>query len=384
MMKFIFLFIALFISFSLHCQRIRNVRNEIKGELMYISYDLEECPDSVKRSHILISYEQIYSSPKEGNNKGIIGNVTTAVGDINKYITCGKNKSVIWEYQKDIMNGRESQIELYPFIKQAEEEESISLLAKNRFSELKMGDKDKDFTPITEFRGRYLPPQTDVYVLSIGTASQLSHNIYAENDAALFAKYAEVNLSIARENVSLLLNPDSALFIQNIKRLALLAKAMQGKATFLIYFSGENIVEQDKMYLLLNDGGYALQEMYAELTQFPLNRVAIVLETDFSITKEEMIVPDKKRIKENLAVFCAASPEEENLPIMALEYNLFTYSFLKNIRDTYNNVAYREVFSKTKDFVSKKAIYLGEKSQMPIVYSSAKTGASWKSWNFLK
>lgn len=382
MTKSIFLFIALLFSFSVHCQRIRNVRHEIKGELMYITYDLEECPDTVKRSHIVFSYQQIFNE-QAGKSKGIIGNVTTAVGDINKYITCGKNKSIIWEYQKDIVNGRETQIELYPFIKQ-EENESLPLPPKNRFADLKTGDRDKDFTPITEFRGRYLPPQTDVYVLSIGTHSQQSHNIYAENDAAIFAKYAEVNLSIAKENVTLLLNPDSMLFSQNISRMALLAKAMQGKATFLIYFSGENIIVQDKMYLLLKDGGYALQEMYAALTQFPLNRVAIVLETDFSEAKEEMLVPDKKRIKENLAVFCAASPKEENLPIMALEYNLFTYSFLKNVRDTYDNVAYKEVFAKTKDFVSKKAIYLGEKSQTPIVYSSVKTAGSWKSWNFLK
>lgn len=382
MMKSIFLFIALLVSFSLHCQRIRNVKSEIKGALMYITYDLEGCADTVKTSNILFSYTQVFTD-KEDKTKEIIGNVNTAIGDINKYVTCGKNKSIVWEYQKDVVNGREGQIELYPFIKQAEEE-TLPLPPKNRFADLKMGDKDKDFTPITEFRGRYLPPQTDVYVLSIGTASQQSQNIYGENDAALFAKYAAVNLSIAKENVTLLLNPDSMLFSQNMNRMALLAKAMQGKATFLIYFSGENIVEQDKMYLLLRDGGYALQEIYTVLTQFPLNRVAIVLETDFSAAKEEMLVPDKKKIKENVAVFCAASPKEENLPIMALEYNLFTYSFLKNVRDTYNNVAYKEVFAKTKDFVEKKAVYLGEKSQTPIVYSSVKTGGTWKSWNFLK
>ncbi len=374
-MKSFLLLLSLVFTFSLCGQRIKNVRYETQGELMYIYYDLEGCAETEKEVEMEVSY-LLKERTEQGKLNERTGTVATALGDINKYVSCGKGKTIIWEYNKDILNKNYTEMELYPYIKQKTPEQ-VEI-------PIKTGAGDKDFGNIHDFIGRYLPPQKSVYVLSVGINSPNSPDVLAENDAKTFAKYAEINLSIAQENVMLLLNPDSATFSQNLKRLSLLAKAMKGKGSFILYFSGNKLVEGDKMYLLLADGGYELQGIYAQLALYPTRQTTVMLETDFSETTEKMLVPDKKKVSENLAVICAASPGEANLPVAVTGHHLFTYALLNAIRTTYKEVAYKEVLGKTKEFVEKKAASLAESSQKPVVYSAAKTGNAWRGWNFLE
>lgn len=348
---------------------------------MFISYDLVNCGDSLKEFNIEFSY-LLKANDEQGQIREVSGNIATAVGDLNKYISCGVNKSIIWEYQKDILNKNNYSIELYPYIKP----EAVSF-SNSKVNQPFMTSTEKDIpyenNDIENFRGRYLPSQKNVYVLVIAMNKLENKDLSAKKEAALFLKYAAENLCIEKENINLLENPDSATFVKNIKRFSALAKAMQGKGDFMLYFLGDNVVAQSKMYLSLADGAYALQEIYAQLTEYPLNHLTIILETDFTAAKAEMLIPNKNKVKENVTVFCAASPGEQNIRVSEQEYHLFTYFLLKSIRDTYGDVSYKEVFTKTKESVSKNAIHRAEKSQTPAIYTSTKTGLNWKSWKFL-
>ena len=219
---------------------------------------------------------------------------------------------------------------------------------------------------------------------------------FAINDGRTFTEYCSKTLGIPTSNIHFVTNATYNNIRYEINWLRNVIKAYNGKAKVIFYYAGHGIPdEQNKnAYLLPVDGygtdivtGYALSNLYKELSELPSQSVTVFLDACFSGTKREGDMLSSARgvaikVKQteptgNLVVFSAAQGDETAYPYKEKGHGMFTYYLLKKLQETKGNVTLEQLGDYIKDEVSKKSIVINGKPQTPTVIPAKSISTNW-------
>lgn len=221
---------------------------------------------------------------------------------------------------------------------------------------------------------------------------------YAVSDATTFYQYAIKMLGVPVENAVLLTNARAMDMHKAIDKLVLLAKSLNGKAELIFYYAGHGFPdEQTKEPNLIpvdvsgNDLRFAikLKDLYSKLSQYPAQRVTVILDACFSggarnqgliAARGVKVKPKDSELSGNLVVFAASSGDQSSLPYKEKKHGMFTYMMLKKIQETKGDVTYEELFNHLQEQVSVKSLLINSKEQTPQTNVSPTLGDAWKSW----
>lgn len=222
---------------------------------------------------------------------------------------------------------------------------------------------------------------------------------FAINDGRTFTEYCNKTLGIPTSNIHFVTNATYNNIRYEINWLRNVIKAYNGKAKVIFYYAGHGIPdEQNKnAYLLPVDGygtdivtGYALSNLYKELSELPSQSVTVFLDACFSGTKREGDMLSSARgvaikVKQteptgNLVVFSAAQGDETAYPYKEKRHGMFTYYLLKKLQETKGNVTLEQLGDYIKDEVSKKSIVINGKPQTPTVIPARTISTNWGNW----
>lgn len=222
---------------------------------------------------------------------------------------------------------------------------------------------------------------------------------FAINDGRTFTEYCNKTLGIPTSNIHFVTNATYNNIRYEINWLRNVIKAYNGKAKVIFYYAGHGIPdEQNKnAYLLPVDGygtdivtGYALSNLYKELSELPSQSVTIFLDACFSGTKREGDMLSSARgvaikVKQteptgNLVVFSAAQGDETAYPYKEKGHGMFTYYLLKKLQETKGNVTLEQLGDYIKDEVSKKSIVINGKPQTPTIIPAKSISTNWINW----
>lgn len=222
---------------------------------------------------------------------------------------------------------------------------------------------------------------------------------FAINDGRTFTEYCSKTLGIPTSNIHFVTNATYNNIRYEINWLRNVIKAYNGKAKVIFYYAGHGIPdEQNKnAYLLPVDGygtdvvtGYALSNLYKELSELPSQSVTVFLDACFSGTKREGDMLSSARgvaikVKQteptgNLVVFSATQGDETAYPYKEKGHGMFTYYLLKKLQETKGNVTLEQLGDYIKDEVSKKSIVINGKPQTPTVIPAKSISTNWVNW----
>lgn len=220
---------------------------------------------------------------------------------------------------------------------------------------------------------------------------------FAVNDAVTFQQYAIKTLGVPTENAVLLTNAKAMDMHKAVDKLALLAKSLNGKAELIFYYAGHGFPDENKEPYLIpvdvsgNDLKFAikLKDIYDKLTQFPSQRVTVILDACFSggarnqglvAARGVKVKPKEDALSGNLVVFAASGGDQSSLPYKEKKHGMFTYQLLKKIQETKGDVTYEELFNHLQEQVGVKSLLINSKEQTPQANISPTIGEQWKNW----
>lgn len=221
---------------------------------------------------------------------------------------------------------------------------------------------------------------------------------FAVNDAVTFEQYAIKTLGVPTENAVLLTNAKAMDMHKAIDKLALLAKSLNGKAELIFYYAGHGFPdEQTKEPYLIpvdvsgSDLRFAinLKDLYAKLSQYPTQRVTVILDACFSggarnqglvAARGVKVKPKESDLSGNLVVFAASSGDQSSLPYKEKKHGMFTYLLLKKLQETKGDITYEELFNHLQEQVGVKSLLINSKEQTPQANASPTLGDDWKGW----
>jgi uncharacterized caspase-like protein len=243
----------------------------------------------------------------------------------------------------------------------------------------------------------------DAYAIVIGIEKyrqKLPSADFAVNDAKTVAKYLTTTLGFRDENVVLLTDENAALgdFAKYIEQW--LANRIEKDGLVFVYYSGHGapnpstgdafLVPYDGDPAFINQTGFSLKRLYAALSKLPARHVVVALDSCFSgaggrsviaagtrplVTKVDNAPPSAR----NMAVLSAASGEQTSSTYHPQGHGLFTYFFLKSIKDAAQADAkdpldIRRLFSAIKPEVEKVARREYNNEQTPVLFSAEGQG----------
>lgn len=220
---------------------------------------------------------------------------------------------------------------------------------------------------------------------------------YAVNDAITFHQYTMKTLGVPTENAILLTNARAVDMHKAIEKLSLLAKSLNGKAEIIFYYAGHGFPDDNKEAFLIpvdisgNDLRFAinLKELYTKLTQYPTQRVTVILDACFSggarnqglvAARAVKVRPRTNDLNGNLVVLAASSGDQSSLPFKEKKHGIFTYFLLKKLQETKGDITYEELFNHLQEQVGVKSLLINSKEQTPQANVSPTLGEQWKTW----
>jgi len=252
-------------------------------------------------------------------------------------------------------------------------------------------------------------PSTNSYrfALIIGNEDYSSHQVdlknesnvdFARNDASAFKDYCINTLGLPEKNITFMLDATSGQISQGINKLKLLSKVSGGKSQLIVFYAGHGLPDEvtKEPYLIPVDvnganvtSGIKLQDVYANLTEFPAERVTIYLDACFTggarnagliESRGVKVRPKEGVLKGNIVVFSSSSGEQSSLPFADAKHGMFTYYLLKKLQETKGDVSYSELYDFLNERISIESILVNSKEQNPVVNTSRDVSETWKLW----
>lgn len=223
---------------------------------------------------------------------------------------------------------------------------------------------------------------------------------YARTDAQVFATYCEKTLGLPKDNITVVTDAISSTMKREIKRLANKAKYSNEEVELIFYYSGHGSPhpQSKESYLMPVDvrgsevqDGIKLDELYADLTEYPSDRVTVFLDACFSgggresgldPAKGVKIRPKKSSLDGNLVVFSSSSGTQESLFYREKQHGIFTYFLLKKLQESRGNLSYGELAEYLSRMVPLTSTDINYKEQNPEVNASPKVTDRWENWEF--
>ncbi|RPH30313.1 MAG: caspase family protein [Bacteroidales bacterium] len=245
------------------------------------------------------------------------------------------------------------------------------------------------------------------FALIIGNEDYTSHQIdlksesnveFARNDASAFRDYCTNTLGIPQKNITFLLDATVGQINQGIAKLKLLSKVSNGKSQLIVFYAGHGLPDETtkEPYLIPVDvnganvtSGIKLQNLYANLTEFPSERVTVYLDACFTgggrnaglvESRGVKVRPKEGVLAGNIVVFSSSSGEQSSLPKADEKHGMFTYFLLKKLQETKGEITYSELFESLNEKIPIESLLLNSKEQNPVVNTSQEVTDKWKLW----
>lgn len=208
---------------------------------------------------------------------------------------------------------------------------------------------------------------------------------FAQNDGNSFKAYCNKTLGIPNKNIKYVSNATVNQMRSAINWATDIAKAFDGDAKLIVYYSGHGIPDEKtgNAYLLPSDGivgdfrsAYSLDELYKQLESVSAKQTTVFLDACFSGASKDgkMMLADSRGVaikakaaipKGNMIVFSACSGDETAFPYKKKKHGMFTYFLLKKLQKTRGNVSVEELGEYINKQVRQCAILENGKIQTP-------------------
>jgi len=245
--------------------------------------------------------------------------------------------------------------------------------------------------------------------LVIGNEDYLTHqkdpttvaNVkFALNDAKMFSRYASDLLGIEESNILAFYNATAKEMASGIDTAVKLAMDIGEEAEVIFYYAGQGTPDEltGYPYLLPVDvsvsdleGAVGLFDIYDRLKAAKPGKVTLILDACFNRggrsdkpgpEPDGMIAPFMGDIHDNFVLFSAVSGNQSALSYDQQQHGLFTYYFLKKLKETSGKATYEEMDEYLKREVSNTAVQLLQKKQEPEIKAGRNIEQSWHGWSF--
>ena len=333
-----------------------------------------EFPDSVKIDAIDVNQEKIVRLPiiasKDLENGSFLINVKINAKHNNPVAPFGLQVNTCdFTYQKDI--------------------------SRNEFS----SDIDRDI-PVSPNNGKVK------FALIIGNEgyanekTMLSKNFnvpYARHDALTFKKYAKNLLGVKEENIVVLLDASKKEMHESILTISDQVGKVKNKAELIFYYAGHGLADTNTLapYLMPVDvspddlhNAISVEFLYKKVWESRSAKSMVVLDASFNNGGRRMglrgpsarkINPRKEVISGNTVVFNAVSERYSANIYEDMRHGLFTYYFLRVLKEANGKIDYLRLANLVKSNVSQCATNLG-KAQVPMALVSVAVRDIWQDW----
>ncbi|MGQ9863279.1 MAG: caspase family protein [Bacteroidia bacterium] len=235
------------------------------------------------------------------------------------------------------------------------------------------------------------PPKPHRYALIIGNQDYKSYqptftaamNVpYARNDALRIRNYLENVLGVPEQHILILLDATSAQMRREIEKMRLLLQASTGPTELFFYYAGHGVPHPttSESYLLpvdvppqdLASGGIRLTDVIETFSSSPKNQAYFLIDACFSGGAREesplaargiRVKPKPVRLQGKSLLLAASSADEVALPYHQAQQGLFTYFFLKALKETCGKKNLSELFAQIHKDVATYALLLHNKPQ---------------------
>jgi hypothetical protein len=223
---------------------------------------------------------------------------------------------------------------------------------------------------------------------------------FAVNDAQVFREYCIKTLGIPARNITLLTDATLAQMTTAIDKLIKLAEVSNGQAELIFYYAGHGFPDQQtkEAYIMPVDVSgtnvqiaIKLRDLYAQLAQYPTQRVTVFLDACFSgagrgagllASRGVRIRPKNDLVKGNMVVFTSSSGEESSGPYYDKRHGLFTYFLLEKLNTTQGNLTYGDLGDYLSGTVPRESILINNQRQNPSIIVGNAVKEEWKKWEF--
>jgi hypothetical protein len=207
---------------------------------------------------------------------------------------------------------------------------------------------------------------------------------YAVRDAYAFRMYAEQVWGVPPQNIVFLQNATSAQMRRELEKILILAQASRGTAEIFFYYAGHGVPHPDtkESYLLPVDasprrpeeGGLRMTDLVKQLSESGAKRVWMVVDACFSggaryesplASRGIRIKPKPIQMQGPVILLSASSADQESLPYHQAQHGIFTYFFLKALRESCGRQPLTEFFEKVRVETARYSLLLHERLQEP-------------------
>lgn len=255
-------------------------------------------------------------------------------------------------------------------------------------------DKNIPFNDITNDK---------TFVVIISNEKYIDENIpnvsYSTNDGKSVKEYCIRTLGVPLKNVKFLENATFNQIHTGINWVCDNAKAFDGEANIIIYYSGHGSPNEKtgNAYLLPIDGSFkdyrtaiSIDDIYKQLGEINTKQTTVFLDACFSGTSRDgknmladtrgvVIKTKPTQPMGNTIVFSAAQGDETAHPYKKKKHGMFTYFLLKKLQETKGKVLLGELGTYVSQQVRQHSVQEVGKSQTPTINISNNLSTNWKS-----
>lgn len=240
---------------------------------------------------------------------------------------------------------------------------------------------------------------TFAFIFANEDYQEVANVSHALNDGEMFAEYCHKTFGIPTTNIHLVKNGTLNNIRREINLMTKIAEAYKGDASFIIYYAGHGIPDENSRnaYLLPSDGFptdlttcYPLNDFYRIIGSLPAKRNIVFLDACFSgatrnndmVTAARGVVlkPKEAQVTGNTVIIASAFGNETSYAYDDKKHGMFTYFLLKKIKEDKGRSTVENIFEYVKDKVSKISIVINGKPQTPTMSISPIIGNDWKGW----
>jgi len=385
----------------------------VDGSLRYIDTDENNCLDAFEEG--FIEFRLINHGPAKANNfyaKLSQSNISKDINFSDSFkigtIPVNQTKTIRLPIRASSIIGKGSMkmdVNVYSYLNNPVTPFSVDIntcdFKYNKEIAIKENNSDIDRDiPILPNTG------SEKFALIIGNEgyanenTKLSKNFnspYARQDALSFKKYAINILGVKESNIIFILDGTKKEMHEGLLSITDRVKKVKDGAELVVYYSGQGLADTNTLapYLMPIDvatnnltEGISLDFLYQTVWESRSTKSLIVLDASFNNGGRNMglrgpsakkVVPRREVISGNTVVFSAVNENYTARTYPEMKHGLFTYYFLKALKESHGNISYRELDNYLRTKVSEQAVLLNTE-QVPIALVSIAISDVWQNW----
>ena len=226
---------------------------------------------------------------------------------------------------------------------------------------------------------------TFAFIIANENYVNFSGSDYSINDGKVFAEYCKKTLGLPECNVRYFEDATYGSLVSAIKKVEDIANVYEGEATIIFYFSGLGTIDEHTKdrYILPSDAtfgsldktGYQIQKLVEQFNALKTKGTFVLLDAPFAgvdkkgnvLVKNRGIRISPKQIRQTESTFiCFSNSNNENSYASSkYGHGLFTYSLLKNLKESKGNCSWKKLLDNVSEWVKKESLLQFDHVQTP-------------------